>query len=324
MRPAAQAALAAELELRSHTAHATDATATFVIVHWRGYTDLSVCLESIESCETPRDVIVIDHASSAERLAPIAQRFSWARFIAEPGNPGFAAAVNRGVRACATPYVIVLNPDCVLGGPVRESLTSYLDATPDVAVAGPRLLNEDGRLQPSGRRFPDLTTAVGGRRSWLTATAPGNWFSRRNLLLTAQDTTPKQVDWVSGACMTIRREAFEQVGGLDEKFFLYWEDADFCRRLAKAGWRTMWHPGAAVTHFGAGSSRFAPYASQIAFHHSAYRYYRKHAGPIGRCGLPLIALLLGIRLLSALTFARLRAAWRPRQASAPPRTSHVS
>jgi N-acetylglucosaminyl-diphospho-decaprenol L-rhamnosyltransferase len=314
--------------LGSDSARETNATATFVIVHCRGYTDLSACLESIESYEAPRerpcDVIVIDHRSSAERLAPIAQRFAWARFIAEPGNPGFAAAVNRGVRACTTPYVIVLNPDCVLSGPVRESLASYLEATPDVGVVGPRLLNEDGRLQPSGRRFPDLTTALGGRRSWLTATAPGNWFSRRNLLLSAQDTAPKRVDWVSGACMMIRREAFDRVGGMDERFFLYWEDADFCQRLAKAGWRTMWHPGPEVTHFGAGSSRFAPYASMIAFHHSAYRYYRKHAGPIGRCGAPLIALLLGVRLLSALAFARLRAAWRPRQASAPPRTSHVS
>lgn len=274
----------------------------------------------------PSGVIVIDHAFSADRLKAIAQRFAWARFIAEPGNPGFAAAVNRGVRDCTTPYVIVLNPDCVLNGGIRNRLASYLDASPDVGVVGPRMLDEGGRLQPSARRFPDVTTAFGGRRSWLTATAPGNWFSRRNLLLTAEDTAPKQVDWVSGACMMIRREAFERVGGMDERFFLYWEDADFCRRLAEAGWRTMWHPGAEVTHFGAGSSRFAPYASLIAFHHSAYRYYRKHAGLIGRGVAPLVALLLGLRLLSALTFTRVRAGWRPRQssASAPSRTSQVS
>jgi N-acetylglucosaminyl-diphospho-decaprenol L-rhamnosyltransferase len=155
--------------------------------------------------------------------------------------------------------------------------------------------------------------------------APGNWFSRRNLLLSASDTEPTQVDWVSGACMIIRREAFEQVGGMDERFFLYWEDADFCRRLAASGWRTMWHPGVQVTHFGAGSSRFVPYASRIAFHRSAYRYYRKHAGPIGRYAVPLVALLLGARLLAALTFTRVRAGWRPRRTSAsPPRTSHVS
>lgn len=321
---AARAAIVAGFSLGHSPRDETNVAATFVIVHCRGYADLSVCLESIEACETPRDVIVIDHLSTAERLTPLAQRFAWARFIAEPGNPGFAAAVNRGVRACTTPYVVVLNPDCVLSGPVRGQLAAYLDAMPDVAVVGPRLLDDDGRLQLSGRRFPDLTTAFGGRRSWLTATAPGNWFSRRNLLLAAADTAPKQVDWVSGACMVIRREAFEQVGGMDERFFLYWEDADFCRRLAGAGWRTMWHPGAEVTHFGAGSSRFAPYASLIAFHHSAYRYYRKHAGLAGRIVAPLVALLLGVRLLSALTFTRVRARWRPRQTPASPRTSHVS
>jgi GT2 family glycosyltransferase len=309
--------------LEPHASHETNA-ATFVIVHCRGYADLAACLESIEQCETPSDVIVIDHACSAERLKPIAQRFAWVRFIAESGNPGFAAAVNRGIRDCTTPYVIVLNPDCVLSGPIRKPLASYLDAAPDVAVAGPRLLDRDGRLQASGRRFPDLTTAFGGRRSWLTSTAPGNWFSRRNLLLSADDTAPKQVDWVSGACMIIRREAFEQAGGMDERFFLYWEDADFCRRLAHAGWRTMWHPDAEVTHIGAGSSRFAPYRSLIAFHQSAYRYYRKHAGSIGLCGAPLVALLLGVRLVSALTYARLRAGWRPRQTAAEPRTSHVA
>lgn len=293
-------------------------------MHCRGYADLATCLESIERYETPGDVVVIDHAFSADRLRAIELRFAWVRFIAEPGNPGFAAAVNRGVRECATPYVIVINPDCVLREPIRARLASYLDATPGIGVAGPRLLDADGRLQPSGRRFPDLTTALGGRRSWLTATAPGNWFSRRNLLLSPDDTAPKQVDWVSGACMMIRREAFEQVGGLDERFFLYWEDADFCRRLAHKGWRTMWHPGATLTHFGAGSSRFAPYRSLMAFHHSAYRYFRKHAGPIARWGAPLVALLLGVRLLSALTFARLRVRWRPRETAAPPRTSHVS
>lgn len=323
MRPPSRRHLVPGLELDLHPSRETN-TAAFVIVHCRGYADLSTCLESIEQCEIPTDVVVIDHLFSAERLKTIAQRFAWVRFIAEPGNPGFAAAVNRGFRECTTPYVIVLNPDCVLSGPIRARLVSYLDATRDVGVAGPRLLDEDGRLQPSGRRFPDLTTAFGGRRSWLTATAPGNWFSRRNLLLSADDTAPKQVDWVSGACMIIRREAFEQAGGMDERFFLYWEDADFCRRLAHAGWRTMWHPDAEVTHIGAGSSRFAPYQSLIAFHHSAYRYYRKHAGPIGLCGAPLVALMLGIRLLSALTFARLRAGRRPRQASASPRTSHVA
>ena len=174
--------------------------------------------------------------SVAERLTPIAQRFPWARFIAEPDNPGFATAVNRGVRASTTPYVIVLNPDCVLERPRAQPARRV--SRRDARRRRGRPAAAERRWAACSRRdaaFPDLTTAFGGRRSWLTATAPGNWFSRRNLLLTAGDTAPKQVDWVSGACMMIRREAFEQVGGMDERFFLYWEDADFCRRLAARG-----------------------------------------------------------------------------------------
>lgn len=284
--------------------------ATIVIVHYRSYADLSACLESIEAWESARDVVVIDHATVPGRLQSLEQRFPWVTFVREPGNPGFAVGVNRGVRASTTPYVLVLNPDCVLNSPVRRLLADSLERMPDVAVIGGRLLNADHSLQPSARRFPDITTAIGGRRSWLTAVAPDNWISRRNLVLTDADTAgtaPKQVDWVSGACMMIRRSAFEQIGGMDEQFFLYWEDADFCRRLAGAGWRTMWHPGASITHVGARCSRFAPYDSLVAFHRSAFRYYRKHAGPVGRWGAPLVALTLGLRLVMAFTYTRIRA-----------------
>ena len=253
-----QASLRMALEPHSST-HETNAAVTFVIVHCRGYADLSACLESIEQCETPSDVLVIDHAFSAERLTPLAQRFAWARFIAEPGNPGFAAAVNRGFRNCTTPYVIVLNPDCVLSGPIRERLAvlSRRDAR-----------RRRGRSAAAGRGRTSATvgTPLSGpddrvRRAPLVA----HRDRARQLVLAPQSAADGRRHGAEAGGLGLRRlhddspRGVRAVGGMDERFFLYWEDADFCRRLAEAGWRTMWHPDAEVTHFGAGSSRFAPY-----------------------------------------------------------------
>ena len=124
---------------------------------------------------------------------------------------------------------------------------------------------------------------------------PGNPLSNHNLRA-VRATNPVTVDWVSGACMMIRREAFDAVGGMDEGFFLYWEDADFCRRLQRAGWRTMYVPHALATHVGGGSSRHAATASLEAFHRSAYRLFTKHASAPMRLFSPLVYLALQIRL----------------------------
>jgi hypothetical protein len=122
-------------------------------------------------------------------------------------------------------------------------------------------------------------------------------MSRRNLpARDPADTTPVEVDWVSGACMCVRRDAFEAVGGLDEGFFLYWEDADFCRRLKHAGWRTMYVPTAGAVHVGGRSSRHAADASLEAFHRSAFRLYRKHAGRAAQLLAPLVYAGLRLRL----------------------------
>jgi GT2 family glycosyltransferase len=145
--------------------------------------------------------------------------------------------------------------------------------------------------------------------------AANNWLSRWNLPVTARDTSNREIDWVSGACMMIRRDAFVQVGGLDEGFFLYWEDADFCRRLKTAGWTTRWNPEPAVTHVAARSSRSVPYRALIAFHRSAFRYFVNHAGPGGRLLSPLVVALLAGRLAFAVTYRAARGVLTPRAAT---------
>jgi len=268
-----------------------------VIVNYQSYEELHGCLASIERACGSVSVVVVDHESDADAANLLSQQFPDVQLRRVAGNYGFAAGVNNGVRATSSRFLLLLNPDCVLEPEAVCRLAEWLEGHPDVAVAGPRIRNADGTIQPSARRFPDFTTAVAGRSSWLTRVLPGNPISRRNLPARGPaDTTPVDVDWVSGACMCIRRDAFEAVGGLDEGFFLYWEDADFCRRLKHAGWRTMYIPTAGAVHVGGRSSRHAADASLEAFHRSAYRLYRKHAGPAAQLLAPLVYAGLRLRL----------------------------
>jgi hypothetical protein len=268
-----------------------------VIVNYQSYDELHSCLASIERTCGDASVVVVDHESDRTAADRLLARFPWIQLLRMAGNDGFAAGVNAGARATSAPLLLLLNPDCVLEPNACCRLTRFLDEHPDVAVAGPRIRNADGSVQASARRFPDVTTTIAGRSSWLTRVLPGNPMSRRNLpARNPNDVTPLEVDWVSGACMCVRRQAFDAVNGLDDGFFLYWEDADFCRRLKHAGWRTMFVPAAGAVHVGGRSSRHAADASLEAFHESAYRLYRKHSGPAARLLAPVVYAGLRLRL----------------------------
>jgi len=280
-----------------------------VIVNYQAYSELSSCLASLDRIGEPVSVVVIDHASDAGAADALGRAFPHVRLVRMADNHGFASGINHGVRMTDAPLLMLLNPDCVLELNAWGRVADWMERHPDVGVVGPRIRNADGSVQQSARRFPDVTTAIAGRSSWLTRVAPGNALSRRNLPLQAATTpsTFSEVDWVSGACMLVRRTAFEAVGGMDGGFFLYWEDADFCRRLRDAGFRTVYFPDAAATHVGGRSSRHAADASLEAFHDSAYRLYRKHAGPIGRMLAPLVFLCLRARLAVMKRIVRRRA-----------------
>jgi GT2 family glycosyltransferase len=165
---------------------------------------------------------------------------------------------------------------------------------PDVGIVGPRVLNEDGTVQASARRFPGLSTAFAGRSTWLTRRFPDNWWSRRNL--PARDASaPVAVDWVAGSCLMTRRSLFDALNGLDESFFLYWEDADYCHRAADLGWKCVYLPVVAVRHAGGRSAASSPAPAIRAFHASAFHLYEKHAGPVARVFAPLARVALWVR-----------------------------
>jgi GT2 family glycosyltransferase len=268
-----------------------------VIVNYQAYDELRTCLASLDPVCPQTSIVVVDHVSDARAADAIARDFPHVQIVRNSTNDGFAAGVNQGARVTRSTFLLFINPDCILEPSACCQLADWLEAHPKVGALGPRIANADGTVQPSARRFPDFTTAIAGRSSWLTRVLPGNPLSRRNLpLRDLSISEPIEVDWISGACMLVRREAFDAVAGMDEGFFLYWEDADFCHRLANAGWRTVYLPSARAMHVGGRSSRHAADASLEAFHRSAFRLHRKHSGPIGQLLSPFVFVALRARL----------------------------
>lgn len=281
-----------------------------LIVNYRTYGALDRCLTSLRKYTSDEDeVAVVDWVSDEKLREDLAARHRRVRFLPHAGNRGFSAGVNLAAAATTAPILLLLNPDTELQGPVVRVLAEWLEAHPETAVVGPRVLNTDGTVQPSARRFPGLSTALGGRSTWLTRRFPNNWFSRHNLLHASpgQDREAREVDWLSGSCFATPRSVFERLGGLDESLFMYWEDADYCRRAKALGFKCHHLPTTAVCHIGGLSSAQNVAPSIRAFHRSAFRLYWKHSG-VGRVAAPLV--WMGLRLRAEIKIA-LRGRGRP-------------
>ena len=219
------------------------------------------------------------------------------RLVQNEENLGFGRAVNQGLQETSGDLVLIMNPDVTLTPTTIPALVDCMRRHPEAAIAGPRLLNPDGSVQASARREPSVWTGLFGRSTLLTRFLPGNRLSRRELpALVDNGGAPREVDWVSGACLMARRAAFEQVGLLDERFFLFWEDADWCRRHRLGGWQVLYVPAAVAVHRIGVSRAKRRLRSMVDFHQSAYYYYRKHHLPSP--WHPMMAVLVGGLLLS--------------------------
>lgn len=259
-------------------------TLSVIIVNYNTGEELGRCLSSVadELVGVAWEGIVVDNGStdgSDEAVARFAPRVTLLR---SPENLGFGRAINQGVTMTSAPLVLLLNPDARLLPGAIEPLVADLRRHPECAVIGPAIINQDGSPQGSARGDPDIATGLFGRSTLLTRLFPNSPLARRNVLVAPEPEPGEssvEVDWVSGACMLGRRQAFDRVGGFDERFFLYWEDADLCRRLRGAGFTIRYRPGAHVVHsVGRSSQTVGPLAIR-AFHRSAYLYYTIHVAP---------------------------------------------
>jgi N-acetylglucosaminyl-diphospho-decaprenol L-rhamnosyltransferase len=259
-----------------------------VVVSYNSRNELRACVEPLAALEHVH-AIVVDNASTDGSLDVVSDLPVERIALAE--NGGFSRGCNTGWRAGDAPYVLFLNPDARIDDAALDRLVRALDEAPDAGAAAPRITHSDGSLDFSLRRFPRLRSTY-ARAFFLHRVFPGAaWTDElvRNADVYAE---PGRPDWVSGACVLVRRSALEELGGWDDGFFLYCEDIDLCRRLIDAGHAVVYEPEAAVSHHGGAS---APRASLLpVLAESRLRYAAKHrstpAALLERGGIALEAL----------------------------------
>jgi len=276
---------------------------TVVVVTWNSSRPLVNCLRALEAERgaISLELFVVDNASADGSADVTRQVAPWAKVIENHENRGFAAANNQALTKAQGRYVALLNPDAEILDHALASLARYLDRMPDAAAVGPMSLTPSGEVDfRCARRFPTLWTEfceVSGltrrfpRHRPFSGAPMGHWDHR----------DPRDVDAISGACMVVRREAMDQVGLLDEGFFMYFEDTELCFRLKRAGWRVVYRPEARVRHLGGHSSSQVREAMAMETLRSANRMFRKcyGDGPAAAHRLMVAAVTAGKLILFA-------------------------
>ncbi|MEQ1833545.1 MAG: glycosyltransferase family 2 protein [Candidatus Eisenbacteria bacterium] len=222
------------------------------------------------------ECVVVDNDSHDGTPELVARETPWARLVQTGANLGYAKAVNRGIAETTGEFVLVLNPDCVWAAGGIHALVSWQREHARCAIAAPRILNSDGTLEYSARSYPSPFAFLFNRYSLLTRLWPGNPWTRRYLLSDWDHTTPRSVDWVSGAAMLVRRAAAAEVGGMDEVFFMFNEDVDWCRRMNLAGWTVDYVAAAEVVHHIGASKGEVSNRVILERHRGMIHYFRKH------------------------------------------------
>lgn len=253
---------------------------SIVIVNYNARADLERCLESLHSgaVRATHEIIVVDNASADGSVGVLA-RWPDVRLLTNSANIGFARATNAGIQMSAGEVLLLLNNDTIVPPGALDRLLAILDAHPDVAVVGPRLVDANGRAELSFGRMMGPFSELRQKR-----------LARSSLVdrLTSREHTP---DWVSGACLLVRRQDAEAVGLLDERFFMYTEDVDFCASIRARGRRILFTPEVEVVHLRGRSGSSAPRATADAYRRSRIAFYQKYHP----AWVPLLKLYLSLR-----------------------------
>ncbi|MBI4787812.1 MAG: glycosyltransferase family 2 protein [Chloroflexi bacterium] len=235
------------------------------------------CLRSIgEHTRTvPYEIIVVDNNSQDGTVEMLRDEFLGVRLIVNDHNAGYSRANNQALQAGCGKYALLLNPDTVVLSGALDRLTQFMEAHPDAGIVGPKVLNRDGTLQKQCRRSYATPWDLFCYFSGLATLFPRSPLFARYLMTYMDENVTHKADAVSGSCMLIRREVIAQIGLLDERFFAYQEDTDYCFRAKQAGWDVYYYPQAQITHYASqGGSRVQPFRSIFEWHKSYWLYYR--------------------------------------------------
>ncbi len=268
---------------------------SIIIVNWNIRDLLAQCLASVYAHppDGEFEIFVVDNASTDGSAQMVRKRFPQVRLIENTKNVGFARANNQAIQQSAGCYVLLLNPDTEVHPGALEKLVRFMEAYPQAGAAGARLLNPDGTLQPSCHPAPTLS-----RELWRLFHLDALWTYACYPMAGWDLDTPREVDMIQGACLLLRREALDQVGLLDEDYFIYSEEVDLCHRLRQRGWKVYWVPQAQVIHYGGQSTQQVAADMFLRLYQGKVLYFRKHHGRLAVQAYKLILLIAALARLS--------------------------
>lgn len=250
-------------------------TFSIIIVSYNAQADLARCLESLHAAppQAAHEIIVVDNASSDGSVEAVRRRWPAMRVVAHGSNAGFAVANNLGIRASSGSLLLLLNSDCLVPAGAIDSLVESLRAHSDAAVAGPRLVDGAGRTELS---FGRMISPWAEMRQKAIGMAYDRGLAPAVRWVIGATSHDQFVDWVSGAALLVYRADAEAAGLLDERYFLYTEDVDFCASIRALGRRVLFTPAAEVVHLRGRSGASSPPETQAAYRRSHLAFYQKH------------------------------------------------
>jgi N-acetylglucosaminyl-diphospho-decaprenol L-rhamnosyltransferase len=266
-----------------------------VVVNYNAGAHLVACVRSLRA-EGVDHIVVVDNASRDGSLEAAVAADPGIEVVQTGSNLGFGRASNLGA-ARVEGDILLLNPDAVVEPGAVKALEAVLEQEADVGIVGPRVENPDGTLYPSARTFPALGDAMG--HAFVGLVAPRNRFTRRYRMLDWDHAVAARVDWVSGACMLVRRSCFDALQGFDAAFFMYLEDVDLCWRAHRAGWAVAYEPAARIIHVQGVSTDIVPYRMIAEHHRALFTFWWRTTPPVRRLILSPVV-VAGLMLRTAL------------------------
>ena len=250
---------------------------SIIIVSWNTKDLLKKCLESVlaETKGLDFEVFVVDNGSQDGSAKMGEKNFSQVKLIENRSNLGFAQANNQAIEKSRGKYILLLNPDTVILGNTLRKMIDFLESHPEVGILGPKILNPDGSLQPSCRTFPTLASQALILLK-LHNFLPGLPPIKKYYMLGWDHSETKEVDQVMGSCFMIKKKLIDEIGLLDESYWIWFEEVDFCKRARLAGWKTYFLPDVSIIHHKAKAfEQLSPIKKQIRLNRSMLRYFKK-------------------------------------------------